>query len=422
MARQDLSNSVRSYSERSKSSMATHTPTTITEVFSRWRCCVIVPTYNNAGTLGRVLNGLLDYAPFSNIIVVNDGSTDGTRKILNDYRQIRTLHLERNQGKGHALRLGFDHALSQGFHFAVTIDSDGQHYPDDLPVFLEALEENHGNDVLLIGSRNMGDESVPKNSSFGNRFSNFWFWVETGIWLTDTQCGYRLYPIHALRNTRFYTPKFEFEIEVIVRASWQGIPVRNVPVQVLYDPEERVSHFRPILDFVRISVLNTVLVLVALLYIKPRDLWRRLKKKGVKRFVLEDFLHNNDTPRKKALSIALGVFIGLSPLWGFHTVIVLFLALFLRLNKVIAFAFSNISLPPFIPFVLYASTKAGQWATGNQLTLSWNDPGNLEVLGHLETYIIGSLVLATCSAMVLGSLGFVLLTVFGKKKMIVDNG
>lgn len=235
--------------------------------------CVLIPTFNNHKTLKRVLDGVLHFT--EDVIVVNDGSTDTTGEILTHYPQITVIHLENNRGKGHALKIGFRKALSMGFQYAITIDSDGQHYPDDIPVFVGALE-NENRDVLLIGNRNMSQEGIPRKSSFGNRFSNFWYEFETGIKLEDTQSGYRLYPLHKIPK-RYFTPKFEFEIEVIVRAAWNGVPVKNVPVKVLYDPAERVSHFRPFQDFTRISLLNTVLVSIAMAYIKPRDFLRKLK-------------------------------------------------------------------------------------------------------------------------------------------------
>jgi hypothetical protein len=199
----------------------------------------------------------------------------------------------------------------------------------------------------------MDQEDVPGSSSFGNKFSNFWFWFETGTRLKDTQSGYRLYPLKEIEKLKLYTPKFEFEIEVIVKASWQGTLVKNIPIQISYEDEERVSHFRKGPDFARISVLNTWFVLVAVFWIKPRDLYRRFRKKGIRKFLKEDVLQSNDSPKKKALSIALGVLIGFSPLWGFHTIVVLFLAVVLKLNKAIAFAFSNVSVAPLIPFIIY---------------------------------------------------------------------
>jgi glycosyltransferase involved in cell wall biosynthesis len=241
---------------------------------SQYKVCVIIPTYNNPKTLQRVINSVLQYT--SDIIIVNDGSTDNTPQILEEYSNLIQIHHSKNCGKGLALRNGFKKALELDYKYAITIDSDGQHFPSDIPVFLTALEMDP--EALFIGSRNMVQEGVPKKSSFGNKFSNFWFWFETGNKLQDTQSGFRLYPLWKM-PADYYTNKFEFEIEVIVRAAWKGIPVKNIPIQVLYDPNERVSHFRPFQDFTRISILNTVLVLITLIYIKPRDLVKKLKKK-----------------------------------------------------------------------------------------------------------------------------------------------
>jgi len=385
------------------------------------KCCVLIPTYNNHKTLRRVIDGVLEYT--SQIVIVNDGSTDSTASILEDYAELVQLHVATNKGKGNALQLGFKKAAGLGYDFALTIDSDGQHFPEDIPTFLNALQAEQDKNVLFIGARNMSQSDVPGKSSFGNKFSNFWFWFETGIKLQDTQCGYRLYPLKEINQLRLITPKFEFEIEVIVKAAWSGTRVKNLPIKITYDEVERVSHFRTVPDFARISVLNTWFVIVTVFYIKPRDLYRKFKKKGFRKFLKEDLLGSNDSPRKKALSIALGIFIGLSPLWGFHTIIVLFLAVALRLNTAIAFAFSNISLAPFIPFVLFLSLKIGALLTGEELVYTFNDMvSNLGFLTHLKTYIIGSISLSILGAISFGFLGFVILKFFSRKKIAVTNG
>lgn len=392
----------------------------LSEKFKTLKCCVIIPTYNNYKTLQKVIEGVLVHTEY--VIVVNDGSTDSTSEILLQFPQIQHIQLSKNRGKGNALRQGFKHADSLGYQYAITIDSDGQHFPEDIPSFIEVLENEANKEVLLIGSRNMTQLGVPKKSSFGNKFSNFWFWVETGTRLQDTQSGFRLYPLLAMKNLKFYTTKFEFEIEAIVKAAWNDIEVRNIPIQVHYEMENRVSHFRPFKDFTRISILNTWFVLVTFLYIKPRNLFRKLKKKGLKRFIMEDLLGSDDSVEKKALSIALGVFIGLSPIWGFHTVVVIFLALLLNLNKMIAFAFSNVSLPPFIPLILYFSLKLGSWLLGENFVLSMSeiDP-SLELMKYLKSYIVGSLALSVTAAISCGIAGYVFLTLFERKK-ILDNG
>lgn len=373
--------------------------------------CVIIPTYNNQKTLQRVIDGVLNYT--QNIIIVNDGSTDETFSILQKYPQLTQIQFPKNKGKGAALREGFKKAKQLNYNFAITIDSDGQHFPNDIPLFWKALEEE-SRDVLLIGSRNMNQDGVPKKSSFGNKFSNFWFWFETGIKLDDTQSGYRLYPLNSI-SKKFFTRKFEFEIEVIVRTAWKGVPVKNIPINILYDPNERVSHFRPFRDFSRISVLNTVLVIITLLYIKPRDFFQKLVKKKFKDFIREDVLASSDSNIKKATSIALGVFIGIAPFWGFQTILSISLAVLFRLNKALSFAFSNISFPPMIPFIIFGSLKIGSFFVVNTKPLRFNHSITLDVVkSNLTQYLVGSFVLATVTAIVFG-LGSYLLLSLSKK-------
>ena len=390
-------------------------PISISDKIINLKCCVLIPTYNNERTLNRVIDGVLKYT--KHIIIINDGATDSTPEILRSYPDLEQIHFPVNKGKGVALREGFKKAHELGYAYAITIDSDGQHYPENIETFITEIEKSPGS--LLIGDRNMAQDGIPKKSSFGNNFSNFWYTFETGVKLTDTQSGYRLYPLEKLAKLNYFTNKFEFEIEVIVRASWKGIEVKNVPIQVLYDESERVTHFRPIKDFTRISILNTVLVLIALLYIKPRDLFRRIKKKGLKRFFLEDFLQNSDSKEKKALSIALGTFIGISPFWGFQTALVIFLSVVLKLNKVIAFTFSNVSLPIFIPFIIYGSFQVGAFLLGAEPvinTITDISIQNVNFKAHLSQYLVGSFSLAIFLALLFGVIGYITLLIFSKKE------
>ncbi len=246
--------------------------------FNDLQCCVLIPTYNNHATLERVLQGVMIYT--SNILVVNDGSTDGTAQILENYSHLHIINLPLNKGKGNALKTGFKAAAHLGYEYAISMDSDGQHFPDDLPIFIKAIanKEPHHPELLIIGSRKMDDPSVPDKSSFGNRCSSFWYWVETGIKLQDTQCGYRLYPLNAVNSLNLYTTRFELEIEVIVKAAWAGVNVINLPVKVLYDPAERVTHFKPFQDVARITLLNIWFVGVALFYVLPRNIFRKFRK------------------------------------------------------------------------------------------------------------------------------------------------
>ena len=118
--------------------------------------CVIIPTYNNQKTLSRVINSVLEHT--SDIIIVNDGSTDTTFDILNSNSNLTQIHFPKNIGKGMALRKGFQKAISLGYDYAITIDSDGQHFPSDIPLFVNEIANN--GDALLIGSRNMTQEDI----------------------------------------------------------------------------------------------------------------------------------------------------------------------------------------------------------------------------------------------------------------------
>ena len=239
--------------------------------------CVVIPTYDNGGTIGRVVAGAMEQC--DDVIVVNDGSTDATASILEGLAKdgLTVVTLDKNSGKGAALKAGFRKAKAMGFAYAITLDGDGQHYPEDIVTMLKANQEHPG--ALILGSRILDGAERSKGSSFANKFSNFWLWVQTGCKLEDTQTGYRLYPLKKLYGLSLLTSRYEAELELLVFASWHGVELVPVPVNVYYPPrEERVSHFRPGKDFARISVLNTVLCFLAVVYGLPLRLWRWLMK------------------------------------------------------------------------------------------------------------------------------------------------
>jgi 3-hydroxymyristoyl/3-hydroxydecanoyl-(acyl carrier protein) dehydratase len=242
------------------------------ERINRLRLCVIIPVYNNERTVAEVLERVFQYT--HSVIVINDGSTDGTASILQGFAQkADIIHCPANRGKGHALRHGFRRARKLGYEAAVTIDADGQHNPDDLETVVTMAEIYPG--TLLAGQR-MTEGVMPAGNSFANRFSNFWFTVQTGRLLPDTQNGFRLYPLAAMKGMYPLTCRYEAETELLVRAAWRNIPVRPVEVHVFYAPlQERVSHFRPGMDFFRISLLNTVLTILAVCYGYPVMMFRK---------------------------------------------------------------------------------------------------------------------------------------------------
>ena len=234
--------------------------------------CVIIPIYDNAGTIRDVVSRALKHC--KDVFVVDDGSNDSPGKELEGL-PVRLVRHDRNKGKGKALKTGFKAARAAGFRKAITLDGDGQHYPEDLPAFFKMAEKHP--DAMLIGSRNLRMENMPGKNTFANKFSNFWFKVQTGVSLPDTQSGFRLYQLDKLGSLWYLTSRYEAELEMLVAQCWKRVEMVPVKIDVYYPPAgERVTHFRPFWDFFRISILNTILCILALLYGYPSKLLRKL--------------------------------------------------------------------------------------------------------------------------------------------------
>lgn len=244
------------------------------KIFSEKRVGVLIPVYNNEKTVLQVVESVLPFC--ADVIVVNDGSTDRTGTLLSKLPEsVHIVSYLPNKGKGYALKAGFEKALEMGLRSVVSMDSDGQHLASDLPLFAEACQEDE--DALIVGSRSFLNPNMPQKNSFANKFSNFWFALQTGHRLPDTQTGYRLYPLERMKGMTPFCRRYEAELELLVRSAWRAIPLKSISINVFYPPkEERVTHFRPTVDFVRISLLNTLLCLLAVVYGYPSMIIRRI--------------------------------------------------------------------------------------------------------------------------------------------------
>ncbi len=241
--------------------------------------CAVIPTYQNAKTLLKVVADV--HRVVDTVFVVDDGSNDGTAALLDkatgNERPEKVLTHPKNCGKGAALKTGLTYARQQGFRYAVTVDADGQHRADDIPALLKAVEEDP--DALAIGSRGLQHENMPTKSTFANRFSNFWFALQTLQRLPDTQSGLRVYPLRCLHGLRWMSARYEAELTLLVFSAWAGVKLLPVPVSVYYPPrDQRVTHFRPGRDFTRISVLNTLLCFLMVVYGWPRIFCRQIAR------------------------------------------------------------------------------------------------------------------------------------------------
>ncbi|HPD57555.1 MAG TPA: glycosyltransferase family 2 protein [Smithellaceae bacterium] len=214
------------------------------------RVAVVIPVYNHAATITDVVHQTkeLGYPVF----VVDDGSTDDTPQKIKEILGIHVITHKANKGKGAAILSGFA-AACRVADWVITIDADGQHYPQDARKLVDSLPD--GARTLVVGKRlYAAGEHVPWTSRFGRKFSNFWVWASGGPVLSDSQSGMRIYPLPEAMNLGVKARRFQFEVEILVKAKRKGIPVTEVPVRVNYRPGgARVSHFRPFVDFLRNS-------------------------------------------------------------------------------------------------------------------------------------------------------------------------
>ncbi len=221
---------------------------------------LVIPVYNHEQRLAAVLRDCLQLG--LPVFVVDDGSTDQTAAILAKFEGITVLRHRENRGKGAALLTGFA-AAAESCNWAISLDADGQHYPADCQKLIAAIP-SQGRPIILGKRQGMDQEHVPWTSRFGRGFSNFWVWTAGGPRVSDSQSGFRLYPLPEVLALPVTARRFQYEVEVLVRATRQRppIPVRETAVRVVYQqPGKRVSHFRPFVDFRRNSVTFCRLIL-----------------------------------------------------------------------------------------------------------------------------------------------------------------
>lgn len=364
----------------------------------------MVPVFNHGHTVQQVVREAKSRFP---VIVVNDGSTDETPNILAAETGITVVTFSSNQGKAAALGAGFDRAQELGFTHAITIDADGQHSTAELDAFAGACRREP--EAFIIGVRDLKKEGAPCARRFSNAFSTFWFRWETGVPLTDTQCGYRCYPLQVLERLHVKAKRYAYELEVMVLAAWAGVPLVALPVTSDYGlPTSKRSHFQPWRDTIQISRAHSRLSMLAfctpalLRQVMARGELRDLPKRQRVRTVLRHlFSEHTQTPGRLAAAVGLGLFCGIAPIWGWQMVVTALLAHRLRLNKAIALSASNISFPLAAPFILAAGLVLGHYLhTGLLIDLAPKAAAR-QIPVYIGEWFVGSVVLAV----LVGALG-----------------
>jgi uncharacterized protein (DUF2062 family) len=330
------------------------------------------------------------------VFVVDDGST----LPLPELPGCRLIRLPVNRGKAAALRTGLQQAAADGFTHAITMDADGQHSADDIPQFLEAARARP--EALVVGVRDFIAARAPAGRRRSNAVSSFWFRVETGVRLPDTQCGFRSYPLALAQRLVTRSGRYAFELEFLVRAAWTGTPIVTVPVTCSYRPDQlRHSHFRPVLDLAHITLMNIGLVLQSWVVPQPlRVAWSRGERKTFRGIVGEFFADHAQDPLRLALAVGLGLFFGIAPIWGYQMIAAATVAHWLGLNKAITLLASNISIPPVMPFILYTGLALGHWLfTGHGLDISAREMTRAVALQYVGHWLVGSVVFGVLVAL-----------------------
>lgn len=236
---------------------------------------IVIPVYNHGETIADVINDAITLG--FPLFVVDDGSTDKTGQVLDQVSSTVVLRHEKNKGKGAALVTGMKKA-AESAQWAVTMDADGQHFPQDAKTMLSAIP--CGNRPIVVGVRE-GMETAPWTSRFGRKFSNFWVWVSGGPMIADSQSGFRVYPLPEAIDLDVKSGGYQYEIEVLVKAARSGIPIFEAPIRVAYKTKvPRISHFHPFFDFLRNSKTFSRLIIKRMFTPKLWPGAKACKKKG----------------------------------------------------------------------------------------------------------------------------------------------
>lgn len=216
------------------------------EAFGRF--AIVIPVYNHELTVAAVVRKAV--ALGFPVWVVDDGSTDSTFEQVTAIEGVHVLRHAVNRGKGAAITTGME-AVTKTADWAITLDADGQHRPKDAKNLIDAIPA--GQRPIVIGCRQgMQNARAPWTSRFGRKFSNFWVRASGGPRVIDSQSGFRIYPVPECLNLKVKSRRFQYEIEILVKAYWHQWAVVEAPVSVSYHPgTPRVSHFHPWIDFFR---------------------------------------------------------------------------------------------------------------------------------------------------------------------------
>ena len=398
---------------------------------------VVAPTYNNARTLTDVLARARAAAPSTPLFVVDDGSTDETAALLGAFAEahpgVTVLTHPANRGKAAALRTALAAARAAGLTHAVTIDTDGQLDPEQIPDLLAPARLTPT--ALVVGNRDDRAADYPARSRVGRRVSNLLIRLESGVRVEDSQCGFRVYPLGLVDAVPAGAGRYGFEAEIITRAGWAGCPVLHVPVRCRYQQGgDRVSHFRPWVDSLRGAGMHLRLLGRALLpwphrkwpakakraddrplwrrllqWVSPIEAWRQLRRDRVGRNEL-------------AAGLALGAFIANLPVYPVQTLFSIYAAKKLHMHPLAVVLGSQLSTPPVGPMLVLGGIFVGHgvlhgtWPTPEDYQFAWNFDGFHRLFRAMFfEWLLGGVILGVACGIVTFVIASLLFKVFSRR-------
>jgi glycosyltransferase involved in cell wall biosynthesis len=213
------------------------------------RTCALIPAFNEAPYIANVVKGTQPHV--EQVVVIDDGSTDETAQVA-QAAGATCLRSETNCGKASALRTGIAFARAQNFTHVITLDGDGQHLPDDIPVML-CVAEQTGAD-LVIGARSFDRARMPRARYYSNTIGSRLASALVGCEIRDSQSGFRLFRLDKLRETKLRSRSYELEMEVLIKMARSGCTIAHAPVHMVYDHGQARSKMKPVRDTISICL------------------------------------------------------------------------------------------------------------------------------------------------------------------------
>ncbi len=344
------------------------------------------------------------------VILVQYGGQAG-EETMSRYEGIPwwALTSPKSKGKGAALNLGMEKGLALGYAYALTLDEDE---PIDVHELVRFVPTTSLGRSMRLGVRTSSAFSYHTGKAGLLRLSNLLFWLETGVQCQDSRSSVRFYPLAAMRQLTYRFHHRAWEIEALVRAVWGGLKIKEVTLKS-YQVRDEPTPIRKLTDSLRLVGVHAYLIGRRIwpwpfkaIVVKAPEPWPQTWKARLRWLWFRYFWRMNATPAEIAWSVGVGLFCGLLPNWGTHSLVALYLAQRLHLNKLLVLASSLVSLSPLLPLFLYLELLVGHgWLTGQwQTKLSWERLTWAGVHAKMQEMLLGSVVVALVTAVLSGLL------------------